>query len=313
MSSSLNSKARFSYGLDLGSNTLRGVILDCKSGEFILSHESIVRTAEGIAKSGKISGETLSRVITAIEEGKGVISKIDIDSLSVRAVATEALRGAKNRDEVLKEIEKTTGIRFEIIDGYEEAKLTMEAVRYRVSKLGIDSSNIIAVDIGGGSTEVSIYSEGNFRAESFKVGILTLSQKYKGIEEMKEALRGELRGLNEFVSSIDKDLIDSAIFVVTAGTPTTVAALREGMDYESYEPSRINGIVLSIDDIQSVYAKLKSMPSTELSRAVGRGREDLIPVGVEILLKIYEIFKKSRAIVIDDGLREGVAIELCNG
>ena len=313
MSSSLNSKARFSYGLDLGSNTLRGVILDCKSGEFILTHESIVRTAEGIAKSGKISDETLSRVITAIEEGKEVISKIDIDSLSVRAVATEALRGAKNRDEVLKEIENTTGIRFEIIDGYEEAFLTMEAVRYRVSKLGIDSSSVIAVDIGGGSTEVSIYNRGNFRAESFKVGILTLSQKYKGIEELKEALRGELRGLNEFVLSIDKDLIDSAIFVVTAGTPTTVAALREGMDYESYEPSRINGIVLSIDDIQSVYAKLKSMPSTELSRAVGRGREDLIPVGVEILLKIYEIFKKSRAIVIDDGLREGVAIGLCNG
>ena len=55
------------------------------------------------------------------------------------------------------------------------------------------------------------------------------------------------------------------------------------------------------------------MPSTELSRAVGRGREDLIPVGVEILLKIYEIFGKDRAIVIDDGLREGVAIGLCNG
>lgn len=307
----VSNKSRYIYGLDLGSNTLRGTILDCKTKEFIFSHESIVRTADGITKEAKISKEALNRIISAIQEGKEFISKIDIKDFHIKAVATEALRRAKNRDKVLKDIEDITGIRFEIIDGYEEARLTMEAVRYRLSKLGIDSSSVIAIDIGGGSTEISIYNNGNFQAESFKVGILTLSQKYESIKELKEELKGELRGLLEFVSSIEQDLIDDALFVVTAGTPTTIAALKYGMNYNSYNPDKINGTILTLEDIDTVSKHLKSISPDEVTKAVGAGREELIPTGIAILKEIYNILHRERAIVIDDGLREGVAISIC--
>ncbi len=307
----LNSDKRFTYGLDLGSNTVRGTVLDCKNGEFILSHESIVRTADGINRSGEISKDALNRIISAVLKGKKIVSEIDKSEISIKAVSTESLRVAKNRDEILKDIKDATGVSFEIIDGLEEALLTMDAIRYRLSKLELDYQSIIAVDIGGGSTEISIYTNDGFRAESFKIGILTLSQKYMGIKRLKEALPSELSDLKKFVLSIDEKPIDNTLFVVTAGTPTTVAALKAGIDYSSYNPEKINGTILTIDDIDTINGRLESMSPDEVTKAVGAGREELIPSGVAILKEIYHILDRDRAIVIDDGLREGVAISLC--
>ena len=302
---------RYAYGLDLGSNTLRGTLLECKSGKFLLSHESIVRTADGINENALIKETTKERVISAVEKGKQLISKFGNQNIAVRAVSTEAVRLAKNGASFLKDIESITGIRFEIIDGYEEAKLTMEAIRHRLSIIGLDNQNIIAIDIGGGSTEIGIYSNSSFDAKSFKIGILTLSQKYKSIDKLKDALDYELQNLREFVLSIDKKIKKSAVFVVTAGTPTTVEALKQGMDYDNYNPAKINGNILSMSDIDKVYDRLQLMTPNEVSKAVGAGREDLIPVGIEILKSIYKILDRDSAIVIDDGLREGVAISLC--
>ncbi len=302
---------KYAYGLDLGSNTLRGTLLECKSGKFLSSHESIVRTADGISENGLIKETTKERVISAVKKGKQLISKFGNQNIAVRAVSTEAVRLAKNGASFLKDIESITGIRFEIIDGYEEAKLTMEAIRHRLSIIGLDNQNIIAIDIGGGSTEIGIYSNGSFDTKSFKIGILTLSQKYKSIDKLKDALDYELQNLKEFVFSIDKTIKKSAVFVVTAGTPTTVEALKQGMDYDNYNPAKINGNILSMSDIDKAYDRLQLMTPNEVSKAVGAGREDLIPVGIEILKSIYKILDRDSAIVIDDGLREGVAISLC--
>ena len=303
-------KSRFSYGLDLGSNTLRGVVFDCKSDEFVYTHESIVRTADGLSKTSKVSKEAIDRIILAINRAKELIS---YTPLTIKAVATEAIRVATNQKEALDAIKDATGISFEVIDGYEEARLTMEAIRYRLSKLKLNSSRVLAIDIGGGSTEISIYNSGFFDARSFKIGILRLSQEYESISMLKEALPTRMRDLEEFISSIDKDFINSATIVATAGTPTTIVALKEGMDYDSYDAKRVNGKILSIDDINSVYKKLQSLSTTQLTKAVGKGREDLIPIGVEILLQIYKLLNRDSLVVIDDGLREGVAIELCRG
>ena len=303
-------KSRFSYGLDLGSNTLRGVVFDCKSDEFLYTHESIVRTADGLSKTSKVSKEAIDRIILAINRAKELIS---YTPLTIKAVATEAIRVATNQKEALDAIRDATGISFEVIDGYEEARFTMEAIRYRLSKLKLNSSRVLAVDIGGGSTEISIYNSGFFDAKSFKIGILRLSQEYESISMLKEALPTRMRDLEEFISSIDKDFINSATVVATAGTPTTIVALKEGMDYDSYDAKRVNGKILSIDDIDRVYKKLQSLSTTQLTKAVGKGREDLIPIGVEILLQIYKLLNRDNLVVIDDGLREGVAIELCRG
>lgn len=71
-------------------------------------------------------------------------------------VTTAAMRKASNSKEVLEFFKNETGINFEIIDGDEEARLTLLAVKYALKREKINSDNFILLDIGGGSTEIIV-------------------------------------------------------------------------------------------------------------------------------------------------------------
>ena len=101
------------------------------------------------------------------------------------------------------------------------------------------------------------------------------------------------------------------VFVATAGTPTTVAAMKLGLTYETYDASKINGMELEVDELDLYLDKLLSMPIEQREIAVGTGRSDLIAAGILIYKQLFSILEFDRCVIIDDGLREGVAIEIC--
>jgi exopolyphosphatase / guanosine-5'-triphosphate,3'-diphosphate pyrophosphatase len=292
---------------DLGSNTLRCVVIDCVTLEIIFEDSIIVKSADGIAKSGNISDDAIKRIIDAILL---IGSKYDITNNKVKAVTTEALRRAKNASEVLETIENQTGIKFEVIDGDEEARLTLLAVKHRLNTLGIKNSFIL-VDIGGGSTEIIFYSDNNYISKSFPLGIVTLTQKYDSLDEINYEINQDKVSMVDFIKTTKETFGNLDIFVATAGTPTTIAAMKLGMSYESYDSKKINGQAITIDDINLEFNNLLSMDEKTRKKSVGVGREDLITTGVLILKFILKSSGFKECIVIDDGLREGVALEEC--
>lgn len=293
---------------DLGSNTLRCVVIDCATLEIVFEDSIIVKSADGIAQNGNISDDAIKRIIDAILL---VGSKYDIVNNQVKAVTTEAFRRAKNATMVLETIEKQTGIKFEVIDGDEEARLTLLAVKYRLNTLGIEKSFML-VDIGGGSTEIIFYSNGGkYISKSFPLGIVTLTQKYNDLRIIKEKIEEDSVGMYDFIKTTTKNFDNIDIFVATAGTPTTIAAMKLGMNYESYDSKIINGTIITIDDIDVEFDKLLSSDEKERTYMVGVGREDLITTGVLILKYLLKPADFKECIVIDDGLREGVALEEC--
>ena len=138
---------------DLGSNTFRVVKLNCTTFERIKEYEKIVKTADNLYTTKIINQNALKRVIEAIKEAK---KEFDFENDKVSAVATAALRMAENKEEIIKNIEKETGVLFKIIDGKEEARLTAVAVRERLKKLNMPYKHFINIDLGGGSTEIII-------------------------------------------------------------------------------------------------------------------------------------------------------------
>lgn len=292
---------------DLGSNTLRCVVLDCATSEIIFEDSIIVKSADGIAKNGNISDGAIKRIIEGILE---IGSKYDIVNNQVKAVTTEALRRAKNSSKVLETIEKQTGIKFEVIDGDEEARLTLLAVRHRLDTLNI-GGNFMLIDIGGGSTEIIFYSNDNHISKSFPLGIVTLTQKYTTLEEIKKQIEKDEVKISDFIKNTKETFGNLDFFVATAGTPTTLAAMKLGMSYESYDSKKINGVIVSMDDIDVEFDKLLSFDEKERKHIVGVGREDLITTGVLILKYLLKSSDFKECIVIDDGLREGVALEEC--
>ena len=294
--------------IDLGSNTLRVLAYDCEKMEAVAEFEKIVKTADGLGETGLINDAALQRVIEAIREAQ---AQIDFSGQTVHAVTTEAVRRASNRDAVLARIEAETGVKFEIISGEREAHLTLLAVRERLKKLQYASEAFVLVDIGGGSTELTFCYADETITKSFPIGIVTIAQQYGGLDAIREALPQKMRAMEQFVSKTVTSWGEVASFVATAGTPTTVAAMKLGQSYATYDAAKINGTILAKEELWLYLEKLLAMPFEKREEAVGTGRSDLIAAGILIFERLYTILGQKQCIVIDDGLREGVALEEC--
>lgn len=294
--------------IDLGSNTLRVLEYDCATGEQLFSYEKVVRTADGLVEHGTVNSAAIERVVAAIHEAQ---AQIDFSSSVIKAVTTEAVRRAENSDDVLLQIKDQTGVVFDIISGEEEARLTLLAVKHRLSTLDHRSDHFVVVDIGGGSTELIFHYDNETISKSFPVGIVTIAQTHGTLESIEKALPQEMSQMQLFCSGVYEKSGKVNAFVATAGTPTTVASMKLGLTYETYDASKINGTSLEINELDIYLRKLLSMPLEEREITVGTGRSDLIAAGILIYKQLFTILEFNHCVIIDDGLREGVAIDVC--
>jgi len=294
--------------IDLGSNTLRVTRLDCQRKIFTASYEKMVKTADKLTHTGQIDQDAVTRIIAAIHEAQ---KEIDFTSESVRAVTTEAVRQAENKEEVVKRIARETGVHFEIISGEEEAALTLLAVQFRLAQLHYAAKNFVLVDIGGASTELIFHYEERTVSQSFPIGIVTIAQRYETFNEIKMHIAEEMRCLQHFCETIYATEKGVDLFIATAGTPTTVAAMKQGLTYASYDAQKVNGSILTENDLDTSLQRLLAMPFEARERTVGTGRSALIAAGILLFKEIYRIVGCRSCLVIDDGLREGVALQRC--
>jgi exopolyphosphatase/guanosine-5'-triphosphate,3'-diphosphate pyrophosphatase len=298
-------------GIDLGSNTLRAVEYDCATRTFGAAFGAIVKTADGLAQTGIISDAATERIVAGLRKMQEMIP---FEDARVRAVTTEAMRRAANREAVLGRIAHESGVHFEIIDGEEEARLTLRAVRHALGRLSgrVDDRGCLAlVDIGGGSTELVFACGDRVVSRSFPIGIVTVTQSYDSLEMIRQALPSLMEPVATFARKSLAPIGAIDTFVATAGTPTTIASLKLGMDYATYDPRRINGTILHAHEPAHYLRKLLDVPFEERERLVGVGRADLILAGILLFEAFFEILDHETCVVIDDGLREGVALTLC--
>ncbi len=261
-----------------------------------------------LESTGVIHHAAVDRVIYAIKEAQ---AKIDFLHDEVKGVTTEAIRRAANSADVLQRIEKETGVSFEIISGEEEARLTLTAVKHRLAKLHFASKSFVLVDIGGASTELIFNFPDRVISRSFPVGIVTIAQKYQDLETIAEALPRVTHDLERFCMETYTEQGKVDAFIATAGTPTTVAAMKVGQTYACYDAKKINGTTILREELDFYLDKLLAMPLEEREKAVGVGRSDLIAAGILIYKQIFTVVEFGSCMVIDDGLREGLALESC--
>ncbi|PHS54625.1 MAG: exopolyphosphatase [Lutibacter sp.] len=165
-------------GIDIGSNAVRllvtNVITEKKGGNPIFKKSALVRVpirlgADSFIK-GKISEENKIRMIKAMKAFRLLMEIHGVKKY--KACATSAMREASNGIEVANEIFNKTSVKIDIIDGKKEAAIIFST----------DLSNIIErdksylyVDVGGGSTEFTIFSSGKIlNSKSFKIGTVRL-------------------------------------------------------------------------------------------------------------------------------------------
>ncbi len=294
--------------IDLGSNSFRVLKYDCKNHKIISEYNEVVGMADGLVDTGIISKEAMQRVVNAISHS---VKVVDYEPANAICVTTAAMRKASNNQEVLKYFKETSGVNFSIIDGNEEARLTLLAVKYALKRENINSDKFILLDIGGGSTEIIVNTNDKYEAHSFDFGIVTMTQKYLVHHDLHNDLDNRKKEIKFFLDSLNIDNLNEYSFVATAGTPTTIAAIKLGQDFFSYDRNIVNGTMVNLEDLENCLNIFRDSSNEDIAKLVGRGRVEFIEVGIFIYKMIFEVLGKNESIVLDDGLREGVAINYC--
>ncbi|MEA2028670.1 MAG: phosphatase, partial [Campylobacterota bacterium] len=175
-----------------------------------------------------------------------------------------------------------------------------------------ENDSFVLVDIGGGSTELIFDYRGKVFSQSFPIGIVTISQRYDAnIALIEQELPKLMREMQAFCIKIYKEHGKVDKFIATAGTPTTIAALKHNLSYKTYDADLVEGTLLVKSELDIYRDKLMNMNLEERIEAVGAGRVEVINTGVAIYKELFNIVGIEESMVIDFGLVEGVAIYNC--
>ena len=302
-------------GVDIGTLTCRLLIADLLPGmglKEIRSERRILRLGEGVDQAKRLSLAAMDRVIQCLSEWRELIDAAHVDAVAV--VATSAVRDAVNRDEFLDRVNREVGFTVELISGEEEARRTMLGIR---SGLPLGVTEVLALDIGGGSTEFILDRPGqNPVVQSIDVGVVRLCERLLHHDPPTDE---ELRQAREWVARETKAAVagmgnyQTATFVGTAGTITSLAAMAQKLS--TYEPARIHNYQLQLSTIQELEQTLLSRKKTDRAGLPGveKDREEVIAAGAIIIRTIMETLGISSLLVSDLGLREGVLLDLAMG
>ena len=299
-------------GVDIGTLTCRLLIADLLPGgrlREVRSDRRILRLGEGVDQTKQLSVAAMDRVVQCLKEWQEIINVSHVDAAAV--VATSAVRDATNRDEFLDRVKHEAGFEIELISGEEEARRTMLGIR---SGLPIGVTDVLALDIGGGSTEFILDRPGqNPVVRSMDIGVVRLCERLlhhdpPTNEEIRQAREWVARETKAAIAGMDN--YHRATFVGTAGTVTSLAAMAQQLP--TYEPVRIHNYVLHLDTVQGLEQTLLSHKKTDRAGLPGleKGREEVIAAGAIIIRTVLETLRMSSILVSDLGLREGVLIHL---
>lgn len=192
--------------IDIGSNAARllitEVIVDEKGNPSFNKLNLLrvpLRLGFDVFETGVISKARIGMVMQTMKAYKHLMNAYGVEHL--KACATSAMRDAKNAADIIRKIKLETDISIEVISGDTEANLVYE--NHVAENMDKDHSYLY-IDVGGGSTELSFFSNGKLvYKKSFNIGTIRLLKnlvKDSNWEEMKEALRNVTKGHKEVIA-----------------------------------------------------------------------------------------------------------------
>lgn len=190
------SQAKTVAAIDVGSNAVRMAVAEVAPDGHIEVLERLqraVRLGQDTFRRGRLGGETLRAAMAVLRDFKEIIDLYQVER--VRAVATSAIREASNADTFLDRAFLATGLNFEVIDTSEESRLTVSAVHQAIAgALGVDHDGALIVDVGGGSTLLTLLENGEIvTAQSLRLGSIRMLEMLTNSEDPPERTAELLR------------------------------------------------------------------------------------------------------------------------
>lgn len=288
--------------IDLGTNSVRFDVHSLtESGESRLMHREklMVRLGQGVFVKGKMDPAAIERTVEAMEHFRRIAQGLRVRKTV--AFGTSALREAADSHVLVDSVRRRTGIEIKVISGREEAKLIAQGILAHESP---PKRRYALVDIGGGSTEISI-ARGHdvLKSESFPLGTARLQQVFLKRSPPKEAA---VRQLRDYIANLIRQRMQTARWPgceTILGSSGTVRALARMIDRKRDE--------FSLKALSGLVAGMAKMTTTQLLDIPGleSRRVDMILSGAILLEEVATALGARKIRATEFSLRDGIIEE----
>jgi exopolyphosphatase/guanosine-5'-triphosphate,3'-diphosphate pyrophosphatase len=290
--------------IDCGTNSVKLLIADLP--QVLVRESRVVRLGQGVDETGRLADDALARTFAALEEFGALIEQYAVPVERVRFCATSATRDSDNAGVFVEGVRERLGVTPQVLSGLEEAALVFDATGFLDPA---PAAPALAVDIGGGSTELVL--GGPERSVSLDIGSVRLHERHLSGDPPTAAQWG--RCSQDVAEHLDRaagaglDLATAGSVVGTSGTVKTVAC--GVLDLPFYDRDRIDGAELPVDATLAFCERLRAM-SVSARRALPYmhpGRADVIGAGSLIWSRILERATVSTYLVSEADILYGIA------
>jgi exopolyphosphatase/guanosine-5'-triphosphate,3'-diphosphate pyrophosphatase len=286
--------------IDVGTNAVRlelARVLPDGSLETLHTERDPVRPGEGLFRTGIISREVASRLVATLRRYSALCKRY---GARVRAVATSALREARNRDEIVRRVKREADLTLEVISGREEARLICLGVLQGKQP----HQRSLCIDIGGGSTEIiSALGDQPQDLWSVDMGAVRVTELFDLKDKVAKKQLGLVRGfardlLGERVKVSGRSLPGTAV-----GSSGTIGAIVAFARAEGHGHATVQEISRAVEE-------LADMDAEKRRKRFDPRRADIVVGGAVVLEAVMRHLKVQTITAVDRGLREGVLFDL---
>ena len=285
--------------IDIGSNAIRLLVKkerdNCQVGQKPLTKVLLLRIplrlGFDVFACGEIPDIKVNKLVRAMKAFKQLMKVYDVDKF--RACATSAMRDASNGKAVIDKVAKHTGINIEIIDGQEEASLVYNN---HIECMEDRSGNYIYVDVGGGSTEVNLLTNGELVfSKSYNIGTVRILSRADKPETWQQ-----LRNDMVYISGKYPDIN----IIGSGGNINKLYRLASTKDKQ-----KLN---MPVSSLEEIYKRLKFLtPEQRMDEFhLKADRADVIVPAAEVFLAIAESTRAQYIHVPVIGLADGIIDKL---
>jgi len=251
-----------------------------------------------------IGSDALARLLDALVSYRATLAAYP--DVVPQVVGTAVFRRARNAPQIQQVIQQQLGWPLRILSPAEEADLSFRAIAQLVQPQA--DQPLVAIDLGGGSTEVVIAQGGQRQDWSLPLGAVGLQERFATADQLSVVDQGTLDDyLNQQVATIPAPTGPAQV-VLTGGTATTLASLM--LDLSSYDPLQVEQVLCPAEQVESLFRELNQLSLSQRQDLIAMepGRADVILPALRWVMALLRHFDCPQLVLTGRGLRYGLLL-----
>ncbi|QBG47067.1 Ppx/GppA family phosphatase [Verrucomicrobia bacterium S94] len=305
--------------IDIGSTSIRMVVAEVfRNGTFrtLDTLNQSVSIGSDTFTRGRISRSTIADAVKVLRNFASVLKEYNIDpQKDVSAVATSAVREARNRDEFIDRVSMATDFEVQVIEGTEVNRLTFLAIRPILNKYSsLRKNRLLVAEVGGGSTELLGLDEGRVSfAHIYRMGAYRLREAMDDQEgsdaRKREVLQMEIdSNIRQCRDAVPRDGVPLSLLLMGGEARFTAQMVEEDWDEQTV-------IEIKVGDLEKLADRILPMDVEKVVRKYHMTLEEAQTLAPALLtyVKLAQAFGLKKVFICGASLRDGLLTEAASG